>query len=97
MRVLEDKDYDEESLTHTHCLWAAGASAQDLACKLLSLHVLDTTDEGGWISVGPTLQSTSQSYVFAAGDCAPIVNLPNGRSSPPKAAVYAVRIGPISL
>jgi selenide,water dikinase len=46
-------------------------------------------DEGGFLAVGPTLQSVNDPDVFAAGDCAALVETPRE-----KAGVYAVRAGP---
>lgn len=46
-------------------------------------------DEGGFLAVGPTLQVTNDSDVFAAGDCAGLIETPRE-----KAGVYAVRAGP---
>lgn len=46
-------------------------------------------DAKGFLAVGPTLQSTNDLDVFAAGDCAALVASPRE-----KAGVYAVRAGP---
>ncbi len=46
-------------------------------------------DGQGFLAVGPTLQSTGDPTVFAAGDCAGLTASPR-----PKAGVYAVRAGP---
>ena len=46
-------------------------------------------DPKGFLAVGPTLQSTNDPDVFAAGDCAALVESPRE-----KAGVYAVRAGP---
>jgi len=62
---------------------AAGARAYDWISKT----GLDLTD--GFISVGPTLQS-SDAGVFAVGDCAHMVQSPR-----PKAGVFAVRQAPV--
>ena len=45
--------------------------------------------DGGFIAVGPTLQARNDLDVFAAGDCAALVETPRE-----KAGVYAVRAGP---
>lgn len=46
-------------------------------------------DGKGFLAVGPTLQSTNDADVFAAGDCAALMASPRE-----KAGVYAVRAGP---
>ncbi len=46
-------------------------------------------DKQGFIAVGPTLQSLNDPSVFAAGDCASLIETPRE-----KAGVYAVREGP---
>ena len=85
---------DGRTIPYTHCIWATGAGAHPLAYSLNELRGLDITKHG-WIQVTPTLQSLKYPFVFAAGDCASIQNLPKG--PPPKAGVYAVRAGPILI
>lgn len=85
---------DGSKLAYTHCIWATGAGPHALARRLQNRGL--ECDKHGWIMVTSTLQSVSHPYIFAAGDCASIVDLPEGRS-PPKAGVYAVRSGPILL
>jgi NADH dehydrogenase FAD-containing subunit len=80
----------------THCIWATGAGAQPLVKHLQTARGLECSDHG-WIQVEPTFQSTSHPFLFAAGDCANIVNLKDDKRSPPKAGVYAVRAGPILI
>jgi len=46
-------------------------------------------DDKGFLAVGPTLQSINDPDVFAAGDCAALIETPRE-----KAGVYAVRAGP---
>ncbi|WP_127903153.1 selenide, water dikinase SelD [Solirhodobacter olei] len=49
---------------------------------------LELTD--GFITVGPTLRSTTDPAIFAAGDCAHLAHAPR-----PKAGVFAVREAPV--
>ena len=46
-------------------------------------------DDRGFLAVGPTLQALTDGCVFAAGDCAALIETPRE-----KAGVYAVRAGP---
>jgi selenide,water dikinase len=48
-----------------------------------------TLDPHGFLAVGPTLQATNDPDIFAAGDCATLIESPRE-----KAGVYAVRAGP---
>jgi NADH dehydrogenase FAD-containing subunit len=93
----EDQDLQENSnmvttIPYTHCIWATGAGAHALPKHLIAARHLDGTADG-WITVQPTLQSTSHDCVFAAGDCAHMVH----HDDIPKAGVYAVRSGPILI
>jgi len=47
------------------------------------------TDDAGYVAVNAKLQSTSHDFVFAAGDCASLVESPR-----PHSGVFAVRAGP---
>jgi len=80
------------TLRYTLAIWATGAAPGPLLPALGRAGVRLCDD--GWIEVGPTLRSTSVPNVYAGGDCVTIVGLPDGRPSPPKAGVYAVRAGP---
>jgi pyridine nucleotide-disulfide oxidoreductase family protein len=85
-----------QHIPFTHCIWATGAGAQPLVKHLQTARGLECSDHG-WIQVEPTFQSTSHPFLFAAGDCANIVNLKDNKRSPPKAGVFAVRAGPILI
>lgn len=66
-------------------IWAAGAAPPGL----LRGYALPKTS-AGFLAVRPTLQSTADAPVFAAGDVADLVETPC-----PKAGVYAVRQAPV--
>ncbi len=66
-------------------IWATGAAAPPVLGKLGL-----KTDDRGFIATSPTLQSLSDSRVFAVGDSGTILQSPS-----PKAGVYAVRQCPI--
>ena len=78
---------------HTECgklipydeaIWCTQGGAQDWL-KETTLNL----DDGGFIAVHPTLESTNQDSVFACGDVAAVLEHPR-----PKAGVFAVRQGP---
>jgi len=83
-----------EEVSFTHCLFATGAGAHDLAFRLKERGL--AVSDRGWIRVNQYLQSVSHPRVFAAGDCCTMEGLSNG-GTPPKAGVYAVRSGPILI
>ena len=76
---------DGTELECDSAIYATGASLPEwpFQCGLAK-------SEDGFIEVGPTLQTTSHDFVFAAGDAATISNEPR-----PKSGVYAVRQGKI--
>ena len=53
------------------------------------------TDERGFFSIKDTLQTVSSPRVFACGDCCSFERFKG--AFPPKAGVYAVRMGPILI
>jgi selenide,water dikinase len=63
--------------------------ATDAAAPQWFAHTGLSLDPGGFLAVGPTLQVLNDPDVFAAGDCAAMVDTPRA-----KAGVYAVRAGP---
>jgi selenide,water dikinase len=78
--ILSDgSEVDADSI-----VWATSAAAWPwlAACGL-------ATDDRGFVFVDPTLRSTSHPFVFAAGDCATLRDMPH-----PKSGLYAVRHGP---
>jgi NADH dehydrogenase FAD-containing subunit len=98
-RVDADTIYlkDGRTVPYQHCVWATGAGAHPLARQLQQTRGI-AGDQYGWFFVQPTLQSTSHPFIFAAGDCATMVDpLHPQTPSPPKAGVYAVRSGPILI
>jgi selenide,water dikinase len=75
---------DGEMIAADAVLIATGAAAPDWFRETgLAL------DQHGFLAVGPTLQVTSDPDVFAAGDCATLLETPRE-----KTGVYAVRAGP---
>jgi len=79
--VLHTADGGEHALDEI--LWVTRAGAQAwLAGSGLAV------DERGFVAVNPTLESTSHRGVFAAGDCAAVLEHPRE-----KAGVFAVRQG----
>lgn len=73
-----------ESLATDFCVATAGARP----LTWLQRAAVDQND--GFVSVDQHLRSTSHPTVFAAGDCAHMINSPR-----PKAGVYAVRQAPV--
>jgi NADH dehydrogenase FAD-containing subunit len=88
--------HDGRTVPYQYCIWATGAGAHPLARQLQQTRGI-ACDKYGWFIVTPTLQSTSHPFVFAAGDCATIVDPADHTPSPPKAGVYAVRSGPVLI
>ena len=74
---------------YNYCVWATGAGCHDLA-RTLQSRGLDVIQKGGWIKVQDTLQSTTHSNIFAAGDCCVL----SSTGALPKAGVYALQEGP---
>jgi NADH dehydrogenase FAD-containing subunit len=72
------------SLAHDLLIWAPGPAAPPLFRDSRL-----ETDGRGYLLVWPTLQTTSQPWIFGAGDCAVIA----GDEWVPRAGVYAVRQG----
>lgn len=72
-----------EELRHDACVWCTQAKA----AAWLGESGL-ATDGAGFVAVKPTLESTSHTGIFAAGDCANVIAHPR-----PKAGVFAVRQG----
>lgn len=99
-RIDKDTIYlkDGRTIPYKHCIWATGAGVHSVARKLKDTPGQLECDKYGWFVVDPTLQSTSHPHIFAAGDCATIVDPDDPQaSSPPKAGVYAVRSGPVLI
>jgi NADH dehydrogenase FAD-containing subunit len=76
------------TIPFTYCFWATGAAPHHLTSQVLQKRGLAVTSDG-WIQVDKTLQSLSHPHVFAAGDCASLVN------PLPKAGIFALQEGPV--
>ena len=74
-----------EKYVYDECIWCTTASAQPWLRDNSNLAL----DNGGFIAVQDTLESTNVEDVFAAGDIASVLKYPR-----PKAGVFAVRQGP---
>ena len=84
--VISFKSKEEEVLMpFDECLWCTSAGAASWTHNSTPFR----TDKGGFILVNDALESCSHYGVFAAGDCATMINHPR-----PKAGVFAVRAGP---
>lgn len=84
--VAEEKVFfaDGSCASFDRLIWAAGAAAQPwLAASGLAMQ------DGGFVEINDSLQSTSHPQVFAAGDIASGLHYPRS-----KAGVFAVRQGP---
>lgn len=75
---------DKKEIASTLTIGAAGARAHDWLVET----GLDL--KNGYVCVGPTLQTTNDTYVLAVGDCAHM-----GFAPRPKAGVFAVRAAPV--
>eukprot|EP00741_Cyanophora_paradoxa_P024402 tig00021796_g23561.t1 len=88
LRCLESEE--AIALRADAVIWATGPAPPPLVAN--SANSLER-DPAGFIAVGATLESLSAAGVFAAGDCAGIVEEEGGPA--PKAGVSAVRAGPV--
>jgi selenide,water dikinase len=94
VRLIED---DAAEITrHTVLLADGGEIASDVTIAAIGAAAAEwpreaglAVDERGFIAIDERLQSISNPFVFAAGDCASMVGHPR-----PKSGVYAVRAGP---
>jgi selenide,water dikinase len=101
-RVLDERGIALHERQPVRALTARGIALVD-GCDIAADAVLVTTDaaapswfrttglalDSGFLAVAPTLQVLNDRHVFAAGDCAELVESPR-----PKAGVFAVRAGP---
>lgn len=80
-----------EPLEYDLVVFATGAAAAPWLREQTDLK----TDANGFVSVRDTLQVETSDALFACGDCASMSSFKG--AFPPKAGVYAVRMGPIVL
>jgi NADH dehydrogenase FAD-containing subunit len=78
---MDEQGVSTVPLPYTHCVWATGADAHPLAHHLSKNRNLATTAEG-WIKVSSSLQSESHPNVFAAGDCAHVLQTTSQSATP---------------
>ncbi|QKS73023.1 FAD-dependent oxidoreductase [Paenalkalicoccus suaedae] len=77
---------DQGAIDYDAILWLTGPAALPIFTDSGL-----ATDERGFLSVTRTLQSTQHESIFAAGDCASLVDYPEL----PKNGVYAIRQAPV--
>jgi selenide,water dikinase len=85
VHLARSPDGEPERISSDLVVWATGAAAH----RFMAESPLPTNDDG-FVAVRSTLQVVGHDDLFAAGDCAALVDHP----WVPRAGVYAVREGP---